>query len=149
MLLRLVLLSTLSVGAIPSTEGPLLHYVQSGGSGGTGGNATTNPTINCNVAGACPQYNIGGTGGDGGSVKTGGPRPGNNDNGDAASSGGNSCRELWHARNEIFARAGYCFKTNDAIAAFGKGCFPPYGRLNGPDKARVDEIKRLEREKGC
>lgn len=60
-----------------------------------------------------------------------------------------SCDELWHARNEIYARSGYCFETPRAQAAFGKGCFPPYGALQGADKDRVSEIQLWERRKGC
>jgi hypothetical protein len=60
-----------------------------------------------------------------------------------------SCDELWHARNEIFARNGYCFETPRAQAVFGKGCFPPYGKLQGTDKDRVSEIEMWERRKDC
>jgi YARHG domain len=60
-----------------------------------------------------------------------------------------SCDELWHERNAIFARNGYCFKTPKAIAAFGKSCFPPYGELQIQDKNRVTEISIWERQKGC
>jgi YARHG domain len=37
-----------------------------------------------------------------------------------------SCDALWHERNTIYARNGYCFKTDRAIEAFGRGCFPPF-----------------------
>ncbi len=60
-----------------------------------------------------------------------------------------SCDALWHERNAIFARNGYCFKTDRAIAEFGRGCFPPYGRLTRGETERVREIKYWEREKGC
>jgi YARHG domain len=60
-----------------------------------------------------------------------------------------SCDELWHARNELYTRNGYCFQTPRAQAAFGKGCFPPYGALQGADKDRVSEIQLWERRKGC
>jgi hypothetical protein len=60
-----------------------------------------------------------------------------------------SCGELWHARNRIYARNGYCFKTPRAIAVFGEGCFPPFGRLRGWEKDRVDEIQMWEARKGC
>jgi hypothetical protein len=143
LLLRWALLSVVSALAAPAAEeGVTLHYVQSGGSGGTGGNATSHPTLNCNAPGSCPQYNVGGSGGDGGSV-SGSRRPGNN------TAGGMSCDDLWRARNEIYARNGYCFKTPRAISIFGKGCVPPYGRLTGEDKARAKEIQRQERQQGC
>ena len=60
-----------------------------------------------------------------------------------------SCGQLWHARNSIFAEYGHCFKTPQGIAAFGKACFPPYGKLPAGAQARVNEIISLERRKGC
>lgn len=60
-----------------------------------------------------------------------------------------SCDELWHERNAIYARNGYCFKTPKAIATFGKSCFPPYGELQGQEKNRVTEIRIWEQQKGC
>ncbi|PWB79014.1 MAG: YARHG domain-containing protein [Methylocystaceae bacterium] len=60
-----------------------------------------------------------------------------------------SCGELWYARNAIYARNGYCFETERAQSVFGAGCFPPYGRLHGWEKARVNEIQMWERRKGC
>jgi Fe2+ transport system protein FeoA len=60
-----------------------------------------------------------------------------------------SCDELWHERNAIYARNGYCFKTQKAVATFGKGCFAPYGELQGSDKNHVTEISISERQKGC
>jgi hypothetical protein len=60
-----------------------------------------------------------------------------------------SCGALWHARNAIYARNGYCFNTDRARSVFGDGCFPPYGRLSGWEKSRVDELQMWERRKGC
>lgn len=60
-----------------------------------------------------------------------------------------SCDELWYARNRIYARAGYCFKTARARAEFGRGCFPPYGELHGWERRRVNEIQMWERRNGC
>jgi hypothetical protein len=60
-----------------------------------------------------------------------------------------SCYELWYERNRIFARKGYCFTTRRAIRTFGRGCFPPYGRLSGWEEDEVDEIKYWERRKRC
>jgi len=60
-----------------------------------------------------------------------------------------SCGEVWYARNQIYADEGFCFKTDDAIRAFGESCFPPYGRLTRTEKQNVDEIKKWERRKGC
>lgn len=60
-----------------------------------------------------------------------------------------SCGQLWYQRNAIYARAGYCFKTAQAIGAFGKGCFPPYGELSSRSQSVVDEIQYWEGRKGC
>ncbi|MHB8886259.1 MAG: YARHG domain-containing protein [Methylovirgula sp.] len=60
-----------------------------------------------------------------------------------------SCGELWHARNAIYARNGYCFKTARGRAVFGPGCFPPYGALSGSERARVNDLQYWERQKGC
>jgi YARHG domain len=60
-----------------------------------------------------------------------------------------SCGQLWYARNEIYARNGYCFQTARAQATFGKGCFPPYGALHGWEKDRVGELKMWEQRRGC
>jgi YARHG domain len=62
---------------------------------------------------------------------------------------GSSCDDLWVQRNQIFARKGYCFKSSRARAAFGRGCFSPYGRLSWKEKRRVASIKRRERNMGC
>jgi hypothetical protein len=62
---------------------------------------------------------------------------------------GYSCDALWHERNSIHARNGYCFQTDRAIEAFGRGCFPPFGRLSGRDAERVSEIQYWERRNGC
>ncbi|MEJ2228623.1 MAG: YARHG domain-containing protein [Alphaproteobacteria bacterium] len=60
-----------------------------------------------------------------------------------------SCGELWYARNAIYADAGYCFKTRRARRVFGRRCYPPYGRLTGYEKRRVQRIERWEYRKGC
>lgn len=60
-----------------------------------------------------------------------------------------SCGDLWRARNEIYARNGYCFQTARARSVFGAGCFPPYGRLHGWERSRVNEIQMWEARKGC
>jgi hypothetical protein len=59
------------------------------------------------------------------------------------------CDELWYARNEIYADAGYCFKTKRAIRAFGRACFPPYGKLTRSEQRRVDLIVSWETRKHC
>jgi hypothetical protein len=60
-----------------------------------------------------------------------------------------SCGQLWHERNAIFAEHGYCFKTPQAINAFGRACFPPFGKLPLREQARVNDITQWERRKGC
>jgi hypothetical protein len=62
---------------------------------------------------------------------------------------GDICGDLWYQRNAIFASAGHCFRTKQGIAVFGKGCFPPYGRLNASQQSRVNKIIRQERKYGC
>ena len=57
--------------------------------------------------------------------------------------------DLWYQRNEIYARNGYCFNTERGRAAFGRGCFAPYGRLSGAEKRRVAEIQDEENYLGC
>jgi len=60
-----------------------------------------------------------------------------------------SCDQLWYARNKIYARNGYCFKTDRAREVFGAGCFPPYGQLNGWEQKRVLELQSWEQRNGC
>lgn len=60
-----------------------------------------------------------------------------------------SCREMWHERNAIYARNGYCFRTERAQRVFGAGCFPPYGRLSPRERERVARITRWEARLGC
>jgi len=60
-----------------------------------------------------------------------------------------SCGQLWYERNAIFAEYGYCFKTPQAINTFGRGCFPPYGRLPPRAQRTVNEIMYWERRRGC
>lgn len=60
-----------------------------------------------------------------------------------------SCGQLWYARNAIYARNGYCFQTDQARAAFGPGCFPPFGHLNPWEQNRVMELQSWERRRGC
>ena len=63
--------------------------------------------------------------------------------------GGDNCEQLWQQRNAIYFRFGYCFRTQRAIATFGRGCVPPYGRLP-PDAAReVARIQAQEARLGC
>lgn len=65
-----------------------------------------------------------------------------------AAAKGESCDQLWQARNSIFAEAGHCFKTSRSIAVFGARCYPPYGRLTGAQQGRVNSIIAEERRLG-
>ncbi|WP_342148027.1 YARHG domain-containing protein [Methylorubrum sp. SB2] len=63
------------------------------------------------------------------------------------------CDELWGERNAIYKDAGYCFRTDRAIRAFGNaGC--KYDDiadvpLSARQRATVADIVRQERENGC
>ncbi len=64
-----------------------------------------------------------------------------------------SCQALWVERNSYYKEAGYCFKTNRAIAYFGnQGCmYDNEGSvpLSRAARVRINEIVRLERMMGC
>lgn len=60
-----------------------------------------------------------------------------------------NCSQLWHERNAVFARQGHCFKEPRSISVFGKGCRPPFGKLESHHRAVVDEIISWERRRGC
>ena len=63
---------------------------------------------------------------------------------------GLSCQDLWVARNEIFYRNGYCFKTPRGRSFFSNdGCRASRPNLNRVENANVANIKRWERQKGC
>ncbi|MCP1559889.1 UNVERIFIED_ORG: hypothetical protein M2438_003984 [Methylobacterium sp. SuP10 SLI 274] len=63
------------------------------------------------------------------------------------------CDELWGERNAIYKDAGYCFRTERAIRAFGNsGC--KYDELadvplSARQRADIADIQRQERENGC
>jgi hypothetical protein len=63
------------------------------------------------------------------------------------------CEELWAERNGVYAEAGYCFRTERAIRAFGNGnCRYENADelpLSAADRRRVAEIQREERRRGC
>lgn len=67
----------------------------------------------------------------------------------AQDAAGMSCDQLWYARNAIYARKGFCFRTARAQDVFGPGCFPPYGRLNRSEREQVNELQYWERRRGC
>jgi hypothetical protein len=64
-----------------------------------------------------------------------------------------SCGDLWNRRNEIFARNGYCFKSDRAIRVFGnQGCrFYVEGDvpMSRAEREEVDFIRAIERRRGC
>lgn len=60
-----------------------------------------------------------------------------------------SCRALWYQRNAVYAEQGYCFKTADAIATFGRGCFAPFGKLTPQQQRYVEQVRKWEARKGC
>jgi hypothetical protein len=64
-----------------------------------------------------------------------------------------SCGDLWYRRNAIFARNGYCFKTDRAIRVFGnEGCrFYVEGDvpMSRAEREEVEIIRAIERRKGC
>lgn len=62
---------------------------------------------------------------------------------------GQSCDDLWKARNSIYAQYGFCFKQARSIAVFGRGCFPPYGELPPSAQEEVDRILAAESAQRC
>lgn len=64
-----------------------------------------------------------------------------------------SCEELWTERNSIFKAAGYCFRSAQAIQAFGNaGCqFDDEADvpLSARQRERVAQARATERELGC
>ena len=61
------------------------------------------------------------------------------------------CDGLWHARNEIFHKNGYCFSTERGIKSFGNaGCTTHSSPvLSGDDRNRVAELKAAEEKLAC
>ena len=63
---------------------------------------------------------------------------------------GLTCNDLWVARNEIYARNGYCFRTRRAINYFGNaGCWTRNPPLNRIERANIARIQAWERRLGC
>ena len=64
-----------------------------------------------------------------------------------------SCQSLWIERNSYYKQAGYCFRTQRAIAYFGNGGCYIYNeaqiRFSPGVWARIQEIRGLERAMGC
>lgn len=63
---------------------------------------------------------------------------------------GVSCEDLWHERNAIFNRNGYCFKTGRGKSVFDNSdCYTSNPSLTNAERNRVNEIKRLENQMQC
>ncbi len=61
-----------------------------------------------------------------------------------------SCHGLWVARNEIYARNGYCFKTRRGRNYFGNaGCVTSNPRLSRTERRNVSRIEDAEYDFGC
>lgn len=64
------------------------------------------------------------------------------------------CDELWGERNAVYYEAGYCFKTDRAIRAFGRNAGCTYTNiedvpLSARDRRKVAEIQEQERANRC
>ena len=70
-----------------------------------------------------------------------------------ANASGSLCYNLWEERNDHYAQAGYCFKTQLAIDRFGNAdC--KYRDINevplsANDRKDIDQIVRQERALHC
>ena len=64
-----------------------------------------------------------------------------------------SCQALWVERNSYYKAHGYCFKTQRAMRYFGNGGCYIYDEAAVPlapgERARIEAIRRLERDLGC
>jgi hypothetical protein len=69
--------------------------------------------------------------------------------GSTAAAAADVCEALWRARNAIFANKGYCFESTEGQAAFGRGCFPPFGKLTAAEEADVQRIRDVEAHQRC
>ncbi len=73
--------------------------------------------------------------------------------GSASAQAQSTCYDLWLQRNIIFKQAGYCFKTSQAVRAFGNaGC--QYDELEDVPlsdwmQENVRGIQQQERIRGC
>lgn len=57
------------------------------------------------------------------------------------------CNMLWRQRNDIYANAGYCFKTQRAIRVYGRSCTG--GSPSSRGMRRVRSIIAQEKACGC
>jgi hypothetical protein len=59
------------------------------------------------------------------------------------------CWGLWHARNEIYARNGFKFKTAEARAEFGDGGYTSNPKLNEYEQSNIALIQQYEASASC
>jgi len=60
---------------------------------------------------------------------------------------GDECISLYVKRNQIYADAHYCFKTEKALTYFSnQGCIPGESRFTASQQRQIAEIKRQERQ---
>jgi hypothetical protein len=59
------------------------------------------------------------------------------------------CWGLWHARNEIYARNGFKFKTAQAKAEFGAGGYTSNPKLNPYEQRNIALIQQYEASAAC
>ncbi|MEZ5840737.1 MAG: YARHG domain-containing protein [Hyphomicrobiales bacterium] len=61
-----------------------------------------------------------------------------------------SCEDLWVARNEIYHRNGFCFKTKRGRDFFSNaGCWTSSPRLSSVENRNIARIQEWERRYGC
>jgi len=61
-----------------------------------------------------------------------------------------NCQQLWVARNEIYHRNGFCFKTRRGRNFFGNaGCSTSNPRLSRTERRNVELIQSWEADNGC
>jgi hypothetical protein len=64
-----------------------------------------------------------------------------------------SCGDLWYQRNAIYARNGYCFKTERAVRVFGNESCRFWVEADVPmsrdERQQIEIIRDVERQKGC
>lgn len=62
---------------------------------------------------------------------------------------GLDCDQLWHARNEIYARNGYKFLTARAKAEFGDGGYTRNPKLTPVEQKNIALIQKAEADAYC
>jgi len=71
----------------------------------------------------------------------------------ASKASAQNCQALWVERNSYYKAAGYCFRTQRAIAYFGNGgCYITNDAalpLTRAQRNRIAQIRAIERRFGC